>query len=221
MKILQEGMAADFLNRFMDLLLLSVLWFVCSLPIFTLGASTCAMYGVTMGYALHESPAAVSTFFRIFRKCFKKATAVFAVFAGAGLFLILDLWCAVQWETGIRFLIVVVILAACYFYLAVLSHVFPVLMYFDTGVGESIQKAFLLSMSNGIFTVFVMVMNLLPVFLIFLFPYCFGQILFFYFIGGSGGIAFLCSFHLVRLFDPGRAEKADRLADEQRLRETE
>lgn len=222
MKVLQEGILADFLNRFMDLILLNVLWFVCSLPVFTLGASTCAMYEVTMRYALHENPAVVRTFFLAFRRCLKKATVIFLIFVGAGLFLVLDLWCAFQWEVQMRFLIVVVILAVCYFYLAVLSHVFPVLMYFDMGVRESIRKAYFLSMSNGVFTVFIMVMNLLPFFLIFLFPYYFGQILFFYFTMGAGGIAFLCSLHLVRLFDFKRAEEADQLEEEQRrLRKAE
>lgn len=204
MKVLQEGMLADFLNRFMDLILLNVLWFLCSLPVFTLGASTCAMYEVTLRYACQESPAVVGTFFRTFQRCFKKATVVFLMFAGAGLFLALDLWCAFQWETQIRFLIVVVILAVIYFYLAVLSHVFPVLVYFDTGVKEGIRRAFFLSMSNGVFTVFIMLMNLLPVFLILLFPYYFGQILFCYFTIGAGATAFLCSLHLARLFDPER-----------------
>ena len=48
MKVLQEGPLADILNRFMDLILLNVLWFVCSLPVFTAGASTCALYDVTI-----------------------------------------------------------------------------------------------------------------------------------------------------------------------------
>lgn len=217
MKILQEGPLANLLNRFIDLILLNVLWFLCSLPVFTLGASTCALYEVTLRYALHENPAMIRTFFRTFRRCFKKGTALFFIFSGAGLFLAADLWCAVQWEIKIRFLIVVVILAAAYFYLAVLSHVFPVLTYFDTGVRESIRKAFFLSMSNGVFTVFIMVLNLLPVFLLLLFPADFGQIFFFYFIIGFGVIAQLCSLHLIRLFDPKQAKEAEELEEQQRL----
>lgn len=75
MKVLQEGALADFLNRFMELILLNVLWFICSLPVFTLGASTCAMYEVTLRWSLHESPAIVGTFFRTFRRSFRKAAA--------------------------------------------------------------------------------------------------------------------------------------------------
>lgn len=216
MKVLQEGPLADVLNRLIDLILLNVLWFVCSLPVFTLGASTCAVYEVTINYALHGSPPVVRTFFESFRKNFKKGSALFLIFFAAGSFLALDLWCAVQWEISVRFLILVVILAVGYFYLAVLTHVFPVLTYFDAGVKESIRLAFLLSMRNGVFTVFIMVLNVLPVFLMLMRPNDFGQILFLYLILGFSVIAYLCSLHLIRLFDPKKAEEADRVEEEQR-----
>lgn len=216
MKVLQDGPLANILNRLIDLILLNVLWFLCSLPLFTLGASSCAVYDITMRYALHEDPPITRTFFQAFQKNFKKATPLFLIFLGAGLFLTLDLWSAIQWDIQIKFLMIVVILAVSYFYLAVLSHVFPVLVYFDTGIKESIKKAFFLSMSNGIFTVFIMMMDLMPVIFIFLFPSYFGQILFLYLAVGFSVTALLNSMHLVRLFDPRRAQEADKLEEEQR-----
>ena len=54
MKILQEGPLANFLSRLIDLILLNIVWFLCSLPVFTLGASTCAVYEVTMRYAFQD-----------------------------------------------------------------------------------------------------------------------------------------------------------------------
>lgn len=221
MKVLQDGPLANVLNRLIDLILLNVLWLVCSLPLFTLGASTCAVYDVAMRYALHEDPPVTRTFFYAFRKNFKKATALFLIFLGAGMFLALDLWSAIQWDVQIKFLPIVVILSVSYFYLAVLSHVFPVLAYFDTCVRESIKKAFFLSMGNGIFTVFVMLMNLLPMLFIFLFPSHFGQVLFLYLAVGFSVTALLNSMHLVRLFDPERAEEADKLETEQQRIRTE
>lgn len=211
MKFLQEGPLASILNRLIDLILLNVLWFLCSLPIFTIGASTCAVYKVTLHYALHEEPAIVRTFFKTFRMYFKKATALFFIFFAVGLFLALDLWSAIHWNIGIRFLLIVLILSACYFYLAVLSHIFPVLIYFNTNIKDSIRKAFFLSMKNGIFTIFIMIMNILPLLAIIVFPNYFGQILFFYFILGFTVIASLNSLHLIRLFDPDRTKEADEL----------
>lgn len=206
MKFLQEGTLANTLNRLIDLILLNLLWFLCCLPVFTIGASTCAMYEVTLHYAFDEELPIVRTFFEAFRKHFKKATQLFFIAAGAGAFLLLDLWCAFQWKIGIRFFIMVLILAVMYFYLAVFSHVFPVRTYFQTDVKETIRKAFVLSMRNGVFTVFIMILNVLPVLLILTLPQYFGQILFLYFIMGAAITAFLCSLHLSRLFDPERAE---------------
>lgn len=223
MKFLQqEGSVVNGLNRLIDLILLNVLWFICSLPIFTLGATTCAVYDITMKYALHQEPSIVSTFFSAFKKNFKKGTALFFIFLAMGLFIGFDLFCAFWWDISIKFVMIVVILAVGYFYLAVLSHVFPVLTYFDTGVKETIKKSFLLSMSNGIYTVFIMVLNILPILAIIAFPSLFGQIIFFWFIIGFAVIAFLNSMHLVRLFDPKRVEEADRVEEQQkRLREEE
>lgn len=206
MKILQEGPLATILNKFINLLLLNILWFLCSLPVITLGASTCAVYEVTMQFALHEDPPVFKTFFQAFGRNFKKASALFLIFLAAGLFLLVDLWCALQWQTPFRIFMIILILSVCYFYLAVLSHVFPVLSYFNTGIVESIKKAFLLSMSNGIFTIFIMVMNMLPVFAIIKFPDHFGEIIFFYFIIEFCVIAYLNSLHLIRLFDSKQAE---------------
>lgn len=223
MKFLQqEGSVVNGLNRLIDLILLNILWFVCSIPIFTLGATTCAVYDITMKYALHQDPSIVSTFFGSFKNNFKKGTALFFIFLAMGLFIGFDLFCAFWWDISIKFVMIVVILAVGYFYLAVLSHVFPVLTYFDTGIKETIKKSFLLSMSNGIYTVFIMVLNILPILAIIAFPSLFGQIIFFWFIIGFSVIAFLNSMHLVRLFDPKRVEEADRVEEQQkRLREEE
>ena len=216
MKFLQEGTLANFLNRLTDLILLNLLWFVCCLPIFTIGASTCALYEITMRYALYEEPPIIRTFFETFRHSFKKATLLFLAFLAAGLFLALDLWCAILWDIPFRFVFIVVILAVFYFYLAVLSHVFPVLAYFDAGVKESVRRAFLFSMKNGVFTVFIMVINLLPALAIVAAPAYFGEILFLYLILGFSVISLLSSLHLVRLFDPQRAANAQQTEVRQR-----
>lgn len=207
MKFLYEGTLANILNRLMDLILLNVLWFLCCIPLFTIGASTCALYEVTLHYAFEEDPPVVRTFFEAFRKHFKKATLLFLLMSAVGGFLLLDFWCAFQWDIGIRFFLIVMILASVYFYLAVVSHTFPALAYFQLGVKETLGRAFILSMKNGIFTVFIMLLNLFPGFLLLLLPQYFGQILFLYFILGASVIALLCSFHLARLFDPKRMEE--------------
>ncbi len=203
------------LNRLIDLILLSAVCFLCCVPVFTIGASITALYDVTMNYALQREVGIVAPFFRAFARNFKKATALFFVFAALGVFLFADMWGALHWESSFQFVFIVVILAVTLFYVAVVSHVFPVLAYFDLSVKECIRKAFVLSMKNGVYTVFIMVMDLLPVLLILIAPAYFGQILFFWFILGLSLTAYLNSLHMVRLFDPDAVKEAGDIRQEQ------
>ena len=61
------------LNRFLakvfDCGILSVLWIVCSIPVFTMGAATIAMYTVTLKMVKNEEGAIVRSFFKAFREC--------------------------------------------------------------------------------------------------------------------------------------------------------
>ena len=41
-----------YIGKFGDLIILNILWIICSIPIFTIGASTTAVYYVTLGTTL-------------------------------------------------------------------------------------------------------------------------------------------------------------------------
>ncbi len=71
-------------------------------------------------------------------------------------------------------------------------------------------------MKNGIFTVFIMLLDLSPVILFFLFPVQFLQSLFLWFTVGFALIAWLNSLHLVRLFDPERVKAVEEAQEERR-----
>ena len=44
-----------FIGKLGDLILLNILWIVCSIPVFTIGASTTAVYYVTLKLAIPPS----------------------------------------------------------------------------------------------------------------------------------------------------------------------
>ena len=52
---------------------LNVLWFLCCLPIVTAGASTTALFYVTLKIAKDEEGNITKSFFRAFRQNFRKA----------------------------------------------------------------------------------------------------------------------------------------------------
>ena len=66
---------------------LNLLWFVCSLPIFTAGAATTALYYASLKIIRDEESHVVAMFFRSFRENFRQATQIWLILLGVGLFL--------------------------------------------------------------------------------------------------------------------------------------
>ena len=111
---------------------LNLLWFVCSIPIVTIGASTTALYYVTLKIAREEESNVTAMFFRAFRENFRQATVLWLIMLAAGAFLGADGYvlanlrktaegpAAVLWT-----ILLAVIIAAAVFYVIVLLYVFP------------------------------------------------------------------------------------------------
>lgn len=66
---------------------LNMLWIICSLPIFTIGAATAALYSVTLKIARDEDPPILTTFVKALRENFKQATVLWLILLGFGLLL--------------------------------------------------------------------------------------------------------------------------------------
>ena len=66
---------------------LNLLWFVCSIPIVTIGASTTALYYAALKVVRDEDSHVGAAFFRSFRQNFKQATVLWLILLGVGLFL--------------------------------------------------------------------------------------------------------------------------------------
>ena len=198
MKFLQQDtFLTKFLSRLIDLVTVSVLWFLCSIPIITIGASTTAMYDVTLHLVFDDTSG------------IGRATIVFLAFAASGLFLAADLWSAVNWDTPFRMLLIFMILAVSWFWMAAFTHAFAGLAWFEGKPMAVVKKTFLMAMRNGVYTMFIIILNVLPiVFLVRRFASnSFGQWLITYLLIGSGAVAYLASLHLARLFAPEKMEK--------------
>ena len=111
---------------------LNILWMVCSIPIFTMGAATTALYDVSLKIIRQEETSITRQFFRSFRSNFKQATVLWLILLGVGLLLAGDGW--VLWHlrassTGIVAimwtLLLAVLIVAAIAYVIILMYVFP------------------------------------------------------------------------------------------------
>ena len=130
---------------------LNLLWFFCSIPIFTVGAATTALYYASLKIVRDEDSHVGALFFRSFRENFRQATQIWLILLAVGLFLGADgyiLYHLRLSSTGtpavIWTLVLAVIIAAAVVYVIVLEHVFPLLASVSNTNRAMFKNAFLI-----------------------------------------------------------------------------
>ena len=134
-----------FIGNLADVFIVSVLWIVCSLPVVTIGASTTAMYYVTLKLASNQEGYTVRSFFKSFRQNFKQATVIWIGTAAVGVVLYLDVS-----GTSLGRSVIIAALIMCVIYLLFLTMVFPLLARCENTVSALVKMAFALCIRNAV-----------------------------------------------------------------------
>ena len=117
-----------FIGKFFDIMVLNILWTVCSIPIVTMGASTTAVYYVMLKLVRDEEGPTVKSFFRSWRENFKQATAIWLLLLAAGALIAFDLYFFLMLQTEATMFRYIMISLFCGFGLigsGILLFVFP------------------------------------------------------------------------------------------------
>ena len=130
---------------------LNLLWFLCSIPIITIGASTTALYYASLKIVRDEDNHVGALFFRSFRENFRQATVLWLILLGVGLFLGADGYIVYHLRqsslgpAGVLWtLVLAVLIAAAVVYVIVLLHVFPLLASVSNTNTAMLKNAFLI-----------------------------------------------------------------------------
>ena len=130
---------------------LNLLWFLCSIPIVTIGASTAALYYTSFKIIREEDNHAGAMFFRAFRDNFKQATVLWLIMLAFGIFLSGDIYIlyhlrrttegpmAIIWTLMLAFVIV-----AAVFYVIILEYVFPLVASVKNSNIAMLKNSFLI-----------------------------------------------------------------------------
>lgn len=73
---MKKSRISEVLSGLIDLIVAGLLWILCSLPVFTVGASTTALYYSVTKCVRHNRGRLSPTFFQAFRSNFRQATAI-------------------------------------------------------------------------------------------------------------------------------------------------
>ena len=130
---------------------LNLLWFVCSLPVVTIGVATTALYYTSLKVIRGEESSLTQQFFHSFRENFKQATVLWLIMAGIGLFLAGDGYIlyhlrlsssgalAVLWTV-----ILAIVIAAAIVWVIELLFLFPLIASVSNDNRSMLKNAFLI-----------------------------------------------------------------------------
>ena len=153
--------------------LLNLLWMVCSLPIFTIGASTTALYYACLKIVREEGFNAAGLFFHSFKQNFKQATVLWLIMLTVGIFLGGDAYIlnhlritttgatAVFWT-----ILMALIIAAAVVYVIVLLYLFPLLASVENTNFAMIKNSFLIGTHYLFSTILMFVIHFVMFYII-------------------------------------------------------
>ena len=130
---------------------LNVLWFICSLPIVTIGASTAALYYVSLKIVRGEEGRVFSSFFHSFRENFRQATVIWLILLAAGAFLGFDGYIAAHLRASSSggaavfwTIVLALIIGAAVVYTIILLYIFPLVGNVSNTTPSMFKNAFLI-----------------------------------------------------------------------------
>jgi len=193
---------------------LNLLWFICSIPIVTIGASTTALYYVSFKIVKDEDNSLTRLFFRAFRENFRQATVLWLILLAVGALLAGDgylLYRLCTHSSGrdamIFTLMAAFVIAAAVVYVIVLLYVFPLTASVSNTNFAMLKNSFLIGIRYLFCTIVVFAIHFAMFFVVVAF---FTPLILF----GEGLCALLSAYllsNVIRLcsYDPDAEEGGD------------
>lgn len=198
-----DGPFFSFMSRFADLLWLNILFIVCSLPIFTIGASATALYYVTLKMVKDEESYITKSFFKSFKENFLQATGIWLIIVVVSSVIFMDykivtneMYASAISSGAVKNVIMVASMVMSIVIAFITVYVFPILAKFENSVKNTIKNAFLMSIRHLPYTVVLVALPLVALILM----YFFVQLTILIFIIFSL-VAYISSKMFVKIFD--------------------
>ena len=188
------------LGRLADLMILNITFLICCIPIFTIGASLTGLYYVALKMAENEDSYIIRGFLKSFKQNFKQATLIWLMILGLGIVLVLDFQILRASEGPLVTFFHVALIAIFFFYMMMVSYIFPVLSRFFNTIRGTLRNSLLMAIAHLPYTVVILVITIAPVLLTFYNGYTLWYGILIWIMAGFSGIAYANSFFLKKIF---------------------
>ena len=196
------------LGHMADLLVLNLLWLLCSLPIITIGASTTALYYCTLKIVEKEDAGLIAKFFRSFRMNLRQGIILTLLYATLSALLIADALISFRSDFMIGKLFLLLLPALLVITIVSATYSYPLLARFDNTCPAILRLSLFMGVRHLPCTIAMVALNLLVPALLLAAPYLFWQSFPFWLLLGFAVIALINSLMLARIF-PAYAPTAD------------
>lgn len=136
------------LGKLADLMILNLVFMICCIPVFTIGAALTGMNYVTLKMAEKEEGYIVKGFFKSFRQNFKQATVIWLVLLFFGIVLGLDFYILSASSGTFVQVIRIMLFIITLIYAMLLVYVFPVLARFDNTIKVTMKNALIMAIAD-------------------------------------------------------------------------
>ncbi len=134
-----------FASRLSDILILNLLWILCSIPIVTIGAATTAMYYVNLKMVKDEEVYIVRSFFKAFKDNLKQSTIMWLIFLFAGGVLVTDYYYLFQIATKSNIILKGITVLATILYLFSILYAFVLQARYENPIKRTIFNSIIIS----------------------------------------------------------------------------
>lgn len=143
-----ESPTLQFITKIVYSVWLNILWFVCCIPIVTIGPATTALFFCCQKMARDEEGYVTRSFFHSFRKNLKQGIIIGLIMTGVGCFLVFDGYVLLHLYKTSPFwaILTAFFLVAAAAWCIVLMWVFPLLAHFDNTTIAMFRNSIMLGM---------------------------------------------------------------------------
>ena len=159
----EESRFFHYLNYLGDLVVYSLLWLLCSLPVITIGASTAAIISVQLDLVRGPGASGVRHFFEQFRRTFFRATKAWIAVLAVGFLMLVDYEFIMGQPAGVRGVLLPVCIGVSIFLLFICVYLFPVLSGKEMPLKRAVSVAARMSVAYLPRTLLLAVIAAVPV----------------------------------------------------------
>ncbi len=158
------------MNRLVDVVVLSLLTLLCSLPLITIGAAFSALYYVLLKMVRDTDSGIVRSYFKGFKDNFFKATVLWVIMAVVIAVIYMDFYLLSNVAMDYSDVVRIVLLIMSALLLMIGNYIFPMQAQFENTVFGTLKYSFIVCMMNLPRSFLLLLILLCPIVILLFFP---------------------------------------------------